>query len=101
MNGVEFLAVLLSLFLAELQAMDYQCNVTTLSNCTNNTRLIVMKSQQSYKVTLYTYIEQCYNSFCIVSFHEDEKEVMCDSICNSCAQFQPRGEKGKTSQVYL
>ena len=102
MKGVESTVLLLSLFLAELQARGYQCTENMLSNCANNPRLTVVKSQQRYKVTLYINERQCYNSFCIVDGHEHEKELMCNNICDSCMQLQPLGKNGKNKpSVYL
>ena len=99
MKGVESIAILLSLFLAELQAMGYQCNENIISNCINNPRITVVKSQRSYKVTLHANTQQCYNNFCIMGVHEEETEFMCKNICNSCQLLQPQGENGKNKQT--
>ena len=95
MSRLESTAFWCLLFLVGIQAKDHQCTENVLSNCTNNPRLTVMKSRQSYKVTLHVNAWQCYHDFCIVGNHEHHRTLECKSICRVCGLLKPPGEIGK------
>ena len=96
MNGaVTSIAFLLLQFLAELQALDYQCSKAVFPRCINNPVLSITKSSELYQVTLHTIEWQCYNEFCLVANYKNRANIMCNDIYGACQRLHPPGTNGK------